>query len=257
MEYIIKTINANTFRLTIGLSSYDLDLQVTKITPTTYVEETQTLSIDPDVSPTAGVYTLSGSADDEWNISLSSDGVYKIYVTESGTQHVHIFINTNTLDVYLKSILPNIVCCNPVDKCHCGTMCDDYYDFNILALLSLSCFGVDNIDIQFDYRTFSGEYLYRDYRYECKSAGSGPYVWTDSGQTVLNTSGGEAVSSATALTVGNIYTCIRTGLPDAFGGATVTALNSDLVSQLQYTADAIYRYSEYMDTCTENAGCSC
>jgi len=257
MEYTIESTAANIVKITMGISAYPLTVIFKKVDYDVYTETGQTVTISPDVTPTTYTYILSGAAGVEWEATLPSDGVYKIYITENTVEHIHLFINTYTLDEYLKSVVGNILCCNPLDACHCGTLCDDYYDFNTLVLLSLTFFGEANIDIQLDYRTFTTEYLYKDYKYECKTVGVGPYMWSDAGTTLLQDSTGLSVTNNQPLTLGDIYSCVETGQPDTFGGATLSALTSDLTTRLNYTADAIYRYTKYMETCDVIRGCSC
>jgi len=265
--YILEKVSNNSFMLSTDGTATNVKLQVQKLIHSTYIyatiEPTIVASDGGVVSYASPYSTVTDNATSGYTyvITMSDDGVYKITV-DLAVDNVYLFISTATLYSALSGHIQNVICCNPEEACNCNEDCKDYYNYNVLAILSQCYFGLD-IDINFNYGIIGGaatDLFTTTYTYKCVKVDTGAAHWDNSTSIVLlqnyDTS---LVGDTDTVILNNKYICIHTGIPDDYDSGEFTALTDELVSLLTYISDAIYRVDEYLNSeCeTSNDICSC
>lgn len=272
MDYSIQKITGSSFKITTG-ATHDVDVEIKRIPPKSEVSSQTPTSVAPTVVnsigtavvPVTNVYTLTKG--DYYIITLdmdsdNNDNVYIIDTTENSVDYRHLLIVRDYLNTMIRTKVNDGICCSPEEVCKCGSNCSTIYDFNIMALISLTYFGETDLDISFNYANFtvdnsSTTLLKTGYDYKCVSVGTTPWDWREGTITLIHNSSDTPVTTST-LVADSVYTCVHTGFPADGGDSVLTAYTSALETRLNYIADAISKIEKYNQTCNiDNNPCSC
>jgi len=261
MPHSIKKSSETVASLVVTSYSTAFTLAVTKLTPKTYTWGQATS--DVSVSTLDGTLTDNGdatyvmTADGTYSITFANDGVYKLTIVDVTTTYVHYVIINAELKLLLKTQITNNIYCHPEVAYDCSDKIEAVYNTNILSILSNSYFSGLDINIAFDYGDKTSGILYEGYQYECTNVGTGTRDFAAVAVLLLMDSNFNIIAANTALTLGETYTCIITGTPDAWGSTTLKPMNTLLVNRFKTIADAVDRVDEYSDTCAVKNTCPC
>ncbi|MFA5696676.1 MAG: hypothetical protein WC917_04545 [Bacilli bacterium] len=253
MDYTIEMIARDIAKITIGVNNYDVALTPVIIDHDSYAESDADIAISPSVTAVDNVYTLDEVADTEYEITFNADGVYKLYITENDIDYLHIIIIANTVDDYFEDKIPDFLSTTPLSEDDSNR---EYYDFNVITVLTINFFGETNQNIYLNYEDITSGILYEGNIYQCNSSGAGTFDWQDSSnEDLLMNMNGSAVTSNNPLVVDTYYKCIKTGTPTNWGSETPTeiTLYSDYFDTwIKRVVDSLYKFSIYNQTNIDN-----
>jgi hypothetical protein len=265
MSYSLKKSDEAVISLYIPTFLYSaFTVTVTKLQAKTYTWGVATSDIS--ASTEDGTLTDGGSA--TYTISAAgtylftaTDGVFKFVIATtiagvgSDTYNHYSIINSN-LKSLIKTNATNILYCHPEVAYDCIAKQDDIYNTNILIMIGLA-YMQDDINVAFDYTTKTAGVLYKGYSYQCTNIGAGGRDFGEGATLLLMDSNFNLVPVDTALTLNEIYTCINTGTPDAWGSTILTPLTTPLSERFKLIADSIDRVTQYESTCSVKNICQC
>ena len=266
MDYTIESIERDTIKITIGSGNHDVVVTPVVIKTLSYLEEEADISVSPTITPTAGVYTLTGNSGDEYEITFNEDGVYKLYITEDAVDYLHYItedavdylhyvIVSNAVDDFFEEQIPELIDADPIVNCDGNVNCKKHYDFTVLTIFSANFFGETNEYVYLNYKPLTTGSLYQGFLYQCTNIGSGTYNWKDANNNnLLVDMAGNAVDDDAALELNAYYRCIHTGTPANYGGTTKTNLTLEteqFVSYINRVVDSLANSYKYIQTCID------
>lgn len=159
MNYSIIRKDLDSFLVT-TVAYATISIKVIKINPHTKVEEVVTITLSDNVSYTQSnnYYVITTTEATDIPVTLSSDGVYFIYVQDDGITYKHLLVNTKKVTDYITTTAQNNICCCPIRDCKHTVFSNKDYVFNVISNLCFSYLGWEFDELSVDYSSTSGNY---------------------------------------------------------------------------------------------------
>lgn len=162
--YSITRTDYNALTLTFSFIESPTDAgtwakyKLTKLNPITLVEEDILLSLPDTINysyVSDGYILIENLEAASVPITLSSDGVYFVYIVDNAVTTKYLIVNTKTITDYLFTSAKDTICCCPTSPCNNSVFANKDYVFNVVSNMSFSFLGWEFENISDEYSTIS------------------------------------------------------------------------------------------------------